>query len=83
MASEISAGNSLGPVYFWRETEVPFGFLSQWYESPFEVDGVTYQSAEMWMMIEKARLFGDVVSLKMCMESVLSWRLREAVCFRR
>jgi predicted NAD-dependent protein-ADP-ribosyltransferase YbiA (DUF1768 family) len=37
------------------------GFLSQWYESAFEVDGVTYLTAEMWMMIQKARLFGDEV----------------------
>ena len=67
MTSDTSADKSLGPVYFWRETEVPFGFLSQWFESTFEVDGVTYQSAEMWMMIQKAKLFGDEVSLKMCM----------------
>jgi predicted NAD-dependent protein-ADP-ribosyltransferase YbiA (DUF1768 family) len=57
----ISSDPSLGPVYFWREFEQPFGFLSQWYESAFEVDGVTYVSAEMWMMIQKARLFGDEV----------------------
>ena len=61
MASEISSDKALGPVFFWRETEVPFGFLSQWDESPFEVDGVTYQSAEMWMMIQKGKLFGDEV----------------------
>lgn len=61
MASEISGDQTLGPVYFWRETEVPFGFLSQWYESPFVVDGVTYHTAEMWMMIQKAKLFGDEV----------------------
>lgn len=54
---------SLGPVYFWREYEEPYGFLSQWYDSPFEVDGVTYASTEMWMMIQKARLFGDEVRL--------------------
>lgn len=52
---------SLDPVYFWREYEEPYGFLSQWYDSPFEVDGVTYASTEMWMMIQKARLFGDEV----------------------
>jgi predicted NAD-dependent protein-ADP-ribosyltransferase YbiA (DUF1768 family) len=57
----ISNDPSLGPVYFWREFEQPFGFLSQWYESAFEVEGVTYVSAEMWMMIQKARLFGDEV----------------------
>ena len=61
-SSTISGDASLGPIYFWREFEQPYGFLSQWYEeSPFEVEGVTYQSAEMWMMIQKARLFGDEV----------------------
>ncbi len=49
------------PVYFWREFEDGTGFMSQWYESDFEVDGVTYATAEMWMMIQKARLFGDEV----------------------
>jgi hypothetical protein len=61
MASEISGDKSSGPIYFWRETEVPYGFLSQWYASPFEVDGVTYQTPEMWMMIHKAKVFGDEV----------------------
>ena len=58
----ISDDASLGRIYFWREFEQPYGFMSQWYESAFEVDGVTYQSAEMWMMIQKAKLFGDEVS---------------------
>ena len=62
-SSKISSDKSFGAVFFWRETEVPFGFLSQWYESSFEVDGVTYQSAEMWMMVQKARLFGDEVCI--------------------
>lgn len=62
-SSDISDDKSLGPVYFWREFEVPYGFMSQWYESAFEVDGVAYVSAEMWMMIQKAKLFGDEVRL--------------------
>lgn len=33
--------------------------MSQWFISPFTVEGETYQSAEMWMMIGKARLFKD------------------------
>ncbi len=33
--------------------------LSQWWPSPFEVDGVRYATAEHWMMAQKARLFGD------------------------
>jgi predicted NAD-dependent protein-ADP-ribosyltransferase YbiA (DUF1768 family) len=50
------------PLFFWREFEEPYGFLSQWYDSPFVVEGVTYASTEMWMMIQKAKLFGDEVS---------------------
>lgn len=70
MASEISGKTSDGPVYFWRETEVPFGFLSQWYESPFEVDGVTYQSTEMWMMLQKAKLFEDKVAIELLVSQI-------------
>lgn len=64
MASSTALGDSsLGPVFFWREYEEAYGFLSQWYDSPFEVDGVTYASTEHWMMVQKARLFGDEVRL--------------------
>lgn len=35
------------------------GCLSQWWPAEFTVDGVTYPTAEHWMMAEKARLFGD------------------------
>jgi ribA/ribD-fused uncharacterized protein len=33
--------------------------FSQWYPSPFTVDGHRYPTAEHFMMAEKARLFGD------------------------
>ena len=33
--------------------------LSQWYPCEFVVDGVTYTSAEQYMMAEKSKLFGD------------------------
>ncbi|GAA4133130.1 NADAR family protein [Actinomadura keratinilytica] len=45
-------------VLFWGGTK-PKGCLSQWYPSPFTLDGVTYATAEHYMMAEKARLFGD------------------------
>ncbi|TDC62781.1 NADAR family protein [Actinomadura sp. GC306] len=52
-------GEHLEFVFFWgHETPGP-GFLSQWCPSPFTVDGVTYATAEHYMMAEKARLFGD------------------------
>ncbi|WP_432277454.1 NADAR family protein [Kitasatospora brasiliensis] len=51
-------------VMFWGHTERKGGgtrqeCLSQWWPSEFTVDGVTYASAEHWMMAGKARMFGD------------------------
>jgi len=45
------------PVLFWG------GIYSQWYRSPFEVDGVFYRTAEHFMMAEKARTFKDEAAL--------------------
>jgi predicted NAD-dependent protein-ADP-ribosyltransferase YbiA (DUF1768 family) len=61
MTTQNTSTTSSEPLFFWREFEEPYGFLSQWYDSPFEVEGVTYASTEMWMMIQKAKLFGDEV----------------------
>lgn len=60
-ASALAATHNV-PLFFWREFEDPYGFLSQWYEAPFTVEDVIYASTEMWMMVQKARLFGDEVS---------------------
>lgn len=57
----IISDKSSGPIFFWREFEEPYGFLSQWYDCTFEVEGVTYHNTEMWMMVQKAKLFGDEV----------------------
>lgn len=35
------------------------GPFSQWFDSPFTVDGQVYLCAEQFMMAEKARLFAD------------------------
>ncbi|MGB1204910.1 MAG: NADAR family protein [Chitinophagales bacterium] len=52
-------------IYFWGHTnnknaEVGHFCLSQWFELPFEFEGVTYKTAEHWMMAEKAKLFKDM-----------------------
>ncbi|MBA9006661.1 NADAR family protein [Thermomonospora cellulosilytica] len=57
-------GRPMRFLFFWghrpsRSGEAGRGCLSQWWECPFTVDGVTYRSAEHWMMAHKARLFGD------------------------
>lgn len=41
--------------YFW-ETKHPF---SQWHRCSFEVGDIKFNSAEQYMMFEKAKLFGD------------------------
>lgn len=51
-------------VFFWKpepkvEGEVDPSCLCQWWLSPFELEGVVYQTAEHYMMAEKARLSGD------------------------
>lgn len=60
-------GRLPGFVAFWSERALaPYPgpwVLSQWWESPFSLDGVTYRTAEAYMMAEKARLFGDEDSL--------------------
>lgn len=49
--------------FFWK-TESPF---SQWHSSTFEVDGISYNCCEQFMMASKARLFGDEAVLKLIM----------------
>ena len=51
-------------IFFWShketgEGEVTKKCLSQWYNSPFEVDGIKYQTSEQYMMSHKALLFND------------------------
>ena len=46
MSSEDNGG---GPIYFWRETDGQWGYMSQWYHCPFQEDegpSKTYKTAE-------------------------------------
>ncbi|MFG2358092.1 NADAR family protein [Streptomyces sp. NPDC048521] len=61
---EVRAGARIKYLHFWGHRPRPDGrigasCLSQWWPSPFVVDGVAYATAEHWMMAGKARLFGD------------------------
>jgi ribA/ribD-fused uncharacterized protein len=64
LAALTEAGARPKYLFFWghqpqRDGSIGPGALSQWWPSPFTVDGVTYRTAEHWMMAGKARLFGD------------------------
>ena len=61
---EFEKHNSLKYLFFWgqqprKDGQVSKSCFSQWWEEVFVVDGITYRSAEHWMMAEKARLFQD------------------------
>lgn len=64
LLAEINQKKSLKYLYFWGHKVTHDGSttkscLSQWWFSAFTVEGITYPTAEHWMMAEKARLFKD------------------------
>lgn len=49
-------------VYFWRQTEQPYGVFSNWAITPFtDQNGISYMSTEHYMMYHKALLMNDTV----------------------
>ena len=64
LITAISQGLSPKYLFFWGHTpsvtgEVTKSCLSQWYDSPFILDGLRYLTAEHYMMAQKAKLFAD------------------------
>ncbi|MNE30700.1 Swarming motility protein YbiA [compost metagenome] len=56
-------------LFFWghqpsKDGSITQSCFSQWWQSPFELNDITYKTAEHWMMAEKARLFGDSITLE-------------------
>lgn len=51
-------------LFFWghqpnKDGSISKTCFSQWWLSSFEVDAITYKTAEHWMMAKKAELFND------------------------
>jgi len=65
LKDKFDSGESIKYIFFWGHSNnasinEPGKFVfSQWYPSPFVVDGIEYKTAEHWMMAHKARLFND------------------------
>lgn len=64
LIESIENDDSLKFLYFWGHTkkhdqEVGNFIFSQWFESPFMVNGLIYKTTEHWMMAQKAKLFND------------------------
>lgn len=64
LKSSLQKGESHKYLSFWGHTpkmgeETGKFVFSQWYRSPFVVDGITFTTTEHWMMAQKALLFND------------------------
>lgn len=49
-------------LFFWghkKSDQITKSCFSQWYESPFTINGIIFKTAEHYMMAEKALLFND------------------------
>lgn len=51
-------------TFFWKSAS-PF---SQWHRSTFEVDGITFNCGEQFMMYQKATLFKDLYMAKQILQ---------------
>lgn len=74
LCAAVAAGRRFRYRFFWGHTPRPDGALSdgvfsQWWRCRFEVGGVSYVTAEQWMMAGKARLFGDVQACARILET--------------
>lgn len=56
-------------MMFFHNPDDPHGFLSNWYASEFEVDGVSFSSLEQYMMYKKALTFSDDASARAIMST--------------
>ncbi len=64
LITEFEKQRKIKYLFFWGHTPNKDGSIgkscfSQWWVAPFEVEGITYKTAEHWMMAEKARLFDN------------------------
>ncbi len=66
---KFESGEKLKYLFFWghqpkKDGSIYESCFSQWWQSSFEIEGVTYNTAEHWMMAEKARMFKDSAVLE-------------------
>lgn len=56
---ELTINNRICKAIYFHKPEEPYGFLSNWYPSTFELDGLTFSSVEQYIMYKKCMQFGD------------------------
>ena len=65
-------------VFFWQQKDgvMDKGVFSQWYMSPFTIDGIEYNCCEQYMMAQKAVLFNDEKVLEEIMKEKRQKRIK-------
>ena len=66
---EAADTGKAGYVFFWLDND-DNGYLSNWYKSPFTVEGVEYWCVEQYMMAHKALVFNDLKRYQIIMRSI-------------
>ena len=64
LIAEYEKGKRHKFLFFWghlpsKSGELTASCFSQWWQAPFLVDSISYNTAEHWMMAQKALLFQD------------------------
>ncbi len=64
LIKNFEKGNKIKYLFFWghqksKTSNLTSSCFSQWWVSPFMVDNIKYNTAEHWMMAQKAFLFND------------------------
>ncbi len=55
----LKIGGQTACAVFFHKPEEPHGYLSNWYPSPFDLDGMRFTSTEQYIMYRKCMAFGD------------------------
>lgn len=64
LLKETRSGKRVKYLFFWghrkrKDGQIGKQCFSQWWGASFEIDGIKYPSAEVYMMAQKAQLFND------------------------
>lgn len=77
----FDSDDNLDFLFFWGHSEktdyVTKACLSQWYQSEFKVDEITYFTGEHYMMAEKAKLFEDINIYNQILETRKQGKIKE------
>ncbi|MFT3932542.1 MAG: NADAR family protein [Chitinophagaceae bacterium] len=74
LKEQIADSKPLDYLFFWGHTAKQEGVIdkacfSQWWPATFKVAGISYPTAEHWMMANKASLFNDAGALTAILET--------------